>query len=479
MNHSVEASQKEVYLYSIGNIANTALFNFVGMYIMFYYTNILGITATVAGTIFLVARLVDAFTDPLMGMLIDKTNTKRFGKYRPYIMFGSPLLGVIFVVMFMAPDLSMTGKIIFAYTTYILYSLAWTCVQIPQLALPIILSSKIARRTKIQAIFQALGNIGALAVTAFAIPMLNRFGGDGSVSAWSKVTIIFAVLCTLMFIGSAMSVRKLDVYNPMQAKKKTEEKIPFKQKMKVITSNTALLMVLISFGTDSLAIQIGNGLNMYFFKYNMGEKTNLMGIIGWATMIFSFVLIGLVSWYVGWLGKKNGIIVIEALAIVAALGLLVTPAAYTWVVMACLVATALIGAVNNMLSRSAVLDSANYAEWKTGINGSALVSSTFTFVNKLSQAVGAFIMGYVLDFVGYAPELTQQTPETLRAILYMKTWIPVAAFVCSIIAMKFYPLTKQKEKEMEVFINNKRMKERQESDGDGGMDIGEAGVEAL
>ena len=458
--NTVEASEKQVYLYSIGNIANTAIFAFVGTYIMFYYTNILGISATVAGTIFMVARIVDALTDPIMGMIIDRTNTKRFGKYRPYIMFGSPILGIIFVVMFMAPDLSMGGKIVYAYTSYILYSLAWTCVQIPQLALPIILSNNTTRRTKIQAIFQAVGNIGNLAVTSLAIYMLDWFGGDGSKEAWFTVAVIFAIFSTIMFIGSAMSVRKLDVFNPSQANKVASgEKIPFKDRIKVITSNTALLMVLISFGTDSLAIQIGNGLNMYFFKYNMGEKQHLMGALGWSTAIFSFILIGLVGWYVGKLGKKNGIIVAESLAIVAALGLLFAPSHNTFLVMVFLIASLLIGAITNMLSRSAVLDSANYAEWKTGINGSALVSSTFTFVNKLSQAFGAFIMGYVLDFVGYAPNLAQQSPATLKAILYMKTLIPILAFICSVIAMRFYPIDKKTEAEMEEFINNKRAEE--------------------
>ena len=457
MNKTLEATQKEVYLYSTGNIANTALFNFVGAYIMFFYTDIMGISATVAGTIFLVARLIDAVTDPIMGMIIDKTNNRKFGKYRPYIIFGAPFLGAIFTVMFMVPDMSMSGKIVYAYTTYILYSLAWTVVQIPQLALPIILSNNVARRTKIQAIFQALGNVGALAVTALAIPMLDHFGGDKDPHAWAMVTMIFAVACTIIFILSAMSVRRLDVYNPVQAhKEKHEKKLSFKEKFTVITSNVALLMVLISFGTDQLAIQIGNSLNMYFFKYNMGEKTHLMGLINWALMIFSFVLIFIVDWYVGHLGKKKGIIFAELLAIVAAVGLLFTPSTTTWLVMFWLISSALIGAINNMLSRSAVLDSANWAEWKTGVNGSALVSSTFTFINKLSQAFGAFIMGYVLDFVGYNPQLTQQTEGTLKAILNMKTLIPIAAFLCSVIAMHFYPITKEKESEMEAFINQKR-----------------------
>ncbi|MDY6226918.1 MAG: glycoside-pentoside-hexuronide (GPH):cation symporter [Clostridium sp.] len=456
----LEASNKEVYLYSIGNIANTAIFAFVGTYIMFYYTNVLGISAAVAGTIFMVARLIDALTDPIMGMIIDRTNTKKFGKYRPYITFGAPVLGIIFVVMFMAPDLSVSGKIVYAYTTYILYSLAWTVVQIPQLALPIILSNSTTRRTKVQAIFQALGNIGNLAAVSLAIYMLKWFGGDGNKDAWFKVTVIFAIFCTIMFILSAMSVRKLDVYNPtLDTKAQSTKKIPFKDKIKVVTSNIALLMVLISFGTDALALQIGNGLNMYFFKYNMGEKQHLMGYLGWATAIFSFVLIAIVGWYVGKLGKRKGIILAEALAIIPALGLIFAPVKNTFLIMIFLISSVLIGAITNMLCRSAVLDSANYAEWKIGINGSALVSSTFTFVNKLSQAFGAFIMGYVLQFVGYSANLTQQTPETLKAIVYMKSLIPAAAFLCSVIAMMFYPLDKKKEAEMEKFITDKREKE--------------------
>ena len=225
----------------------------------------------------------------------------------------------------------MGGKIVYAYTSYIFYSLAWTCVQIPQLALPIILSNNTTRRTKIQAIFQAVGNIGNIAVTSLAIRMLGWFGGDGSKEAWFIVAVIFAIFSTIMFIGSAMSVRKLDVFNPSQASRVASgERISLKDRIKVITSNTALLMVLISFGTDSLAIQIGNGLNMYFFKYNMGEKQHLMGALGWSTTIFSFILIALVGWYVGKLGKKNGIIVAELLAIVAAVGLLFTPSHNTF-----------------------------------------------------------------------------------------------------------------------------------------------------
>ena len=114
-----ECTEKDIWLFSTGNIANCLIFNMVGLYIMYYYTNILGVSAAVAGTIFMVARLVDAFTDPLMGMIVDRTNTRRMGKYRPFITYGAPFLGIAFVLLFTTPNISPQGKVIYAYISYI------------------------------------------------------------------------------------------------------------------------------------------------------------------------------------------------------------------------------------------------------------------------------------------------------------------------------------------------------------------------
>ena len=136
-----KASEVHYWLYSTGNFANNIIFTY-------FYTNILGISPAMAGLVFMVARLVDAFTDPLMGIIVDKTNTK-IGKYRPWIIAGAPFLGIMFVLLFTAPNFSMTGKVVYAFITYIIYSLAWTIVQIPQLALPAILTNDIAKRKKL------------------------------------------------------------------------------------------------------------------------------------------------------------------------------------------------------------------------------------------------------------------------------------------------------------------------------------------
>lgn len=457
----MEAPEKNIWEYSVGNLANNLIFLFVGTYVMYFYTNILGVSALVAGTIFMVARLIDAVTDPLMGMIVDRTNTKRFGKYRGFIIFGSPFLGIIFVLMFTTPNLSVTGKVIYAYICYIMYSLAWTVVQIPQLALPIILSNDVAKRTRIQAIFQAFGSIGNLVITSFVLPLLDLFGGQDNSRSWFVVSIIIAVISTVLFIVSAQSAKRLDVYRPYVAvQKEKEKKHTLKETFSVITQNRALICVLIAYGTDMFAYQISTALRMYFFKYNMGGRTDLINWLGYVGLVVSFVLVPVIKPMVAKAGKRKLIIGVESLAILFTLPLLfgspnVAAVMFTYI------AITITFNFNNLVSRSAVLDSANYAQLKTGRDGSALVNSTFTFVNKCCQAFSMFFAGAILSSTGYNAKLTQQGSGTLQAILYLTTLLPIAGYICSLIAMKYYPMDRAGELKMEQEIKALRLKEKE------------------
>ena len=412
-----KASEVHYWLYSTGNFANNIIFMMVGTYITYFYTNILGISPAMAGLVFMVARLVDAFTDPLMGIIVDKTNT----------------------------NFSMTGKVVYAFITYIIYSLAWTIVQIPQLALPAILTNDIAKRTRIQAIFQAFGSIASLVVSAWALPILDKLGGQDNASAWFKFTVIF--------ILSAMSVKNVDVYDPATKNAKTEKKgFSLKETFSVITKNKALLCVLIAYGTDMFAFQISNSLRMYFFKYNMGGRTDLITYIGYASTFVGFALVAFIQPFVKKTGKRAGIIGIEALAILVTLPMLVTGLKGAYAISAVMftyIAITFTWTINNMLSRSAVLDSANYAQMTLGINGTALVNSTFTFVNKCCQAFSMFFSGIILSATGYNKDAVEQTPGCLKAILLLCTVGPIIAYVFSIAAMYFYPLTRKGEVEMQ------------------------------
>lgn len=455
-----KAKESQYWLYSTGNFANNIIFLMVGTYITYFYTNILGIPAVMAGTIFMVARLVDAITDPLMGIMVDRTNTK-IGRYRPYILAGAPFLGIVFILLFTAPDLSPTGKIAYAFVTYIIYSLAWTIVQIPQLALPALLTNDLAVRTRVQAIFQMFGSIASLIITAWALPILDMLGGQDNASAWLKFTVIFGAISTVIFIFSAMSVKDVDVYNPQAKAERGTEKHSFKETISVITKNRALICVLIAYGTDMFAMTIGNSLRIYFFKYNMGGRTDLITYVGYASTVVGFLLVLFIQPIVKKSGKRMGIIIVEGLAILATLPMLLTglTGAYAVsMVMFTYIAVAFTGGFNNMLSRAAVLDSANYAQITTGVNGTALVNSTFTFINKCCQAFSMFFSGAILSATGYSAEVEQQSAGCLKAILLLCTILPILGYLASLIAMYFYPLTRKGEIEMQKKLDALQVK---------------------
>ena len=455
MNNKKKATEAQYWLYSIGNFPNNIIFLMVGTYITYFYTDIMGISPVMAGTIFMVARLVDAITDPIMGMIVDKTNTK-YGKYRPYIIAGAPFLAIMFVMLFTAPNFSPIGKITYAFVTYIIYSLAWTIVQIPQLALPAILTNDLAVRTRIQAIFQAFGSAASLIITAWALPILDALGGKDNAAAWFKFTVIFGIISMIMFILSAMSVKDVDVYNP-KAKDVKKQKLTLRETFSVITKNKALLCVLIAYGTDMFAFQISNSLRMYFFKYNMSGRTDLITYIGYAQTAIGFAMVLFIQPFVKKLGKKIGIIGIEALAIVLTLPMLITGLMDNYsvaMVMLTYIGIAFTWTINNMLSRAAVLDSANYAHVTTGVNGTALVNSTFTFVNKCCQAFSMFFGGAILSSTGYNKDLTQQSGGTLMAILLLCTVGPILGYIASLVAMYFYPMTRKDEIEMEKKLDS-------------------------
>ena len=324
------------------------------------------------------------------------------------------------------------------------------------------LSNDVARRTRVQSIFQALGTIASLAVTSFALPLLNHFGGQDDPHAWTVVVIGIAVVATILFILSAQSVRKLDVYNPAQAEKKgSGAKMSFAQSMAAVFKNRALVCVLIAYGTDMFAMQISNAARLYFFTYNLGGRTDLISYIGYVGTIVSFLMIFFVQPLVAKTGKKWSIIVVEALAILLTLPMMFMGKSVT-AVMFTLLTIAFTQNLNNMLSRAAVLDAANYSEWKTGMNNSALVSSTFTFINKCCQAFSAFFMGSIMTSVGYDEALAVQSEGTQTAFLLMMTLIPIIGYVCSLVGMWFYPMSRKDEIEMQEALRAKRAAERQD-----------------
>ena len=213
-------------------------------------------------------------------------------------------------------------------------------------------------------------------------------------------------------------------------------------------------------GTDMFANQIGSSLRIYFFTYNLDGRTDLISYLGYVGTVVAFAMIFFIGPVAKNFGKKKGIIICDIICAAATILLIfAAPQKNLTLVMISFIITNGFFSITNMLSRAAVLDAANYAQVKTGIDGNALVSSTFTFVNKCAQAFSAAFAGSILSATGYNAELTRQADGTLKAILYLITLAPLVAYIATVIAMYFYPMDRKGEIKLQEKMEGIRAKE--------------------
>ena len=194
-------SVKEKIGYGMGDAASHIIFDNVMLYMMFFYTDIFGIPAGFVGTMFLVARALDAISDPCMGLLADRTRS-RWGKFRPWVLFGALPFGIVCVLAYSTPDLSMNGKMIYAAITYTLLTLLYTVVNIPYCALGGVITNDPTQRISLQSWRFVLATAGGMLSTVLTMPLVNLIGGDnkplgfqGGIAVLSVVAFMMLAFC--------------------------------------------------------------------------------------------------------------------------------------------------------------------------------------------------------------------------------------------------------------------------------------------
>ena len=272
----------EKITYSSGILGQNLIYNMMAMYIIFYFTDILLIPASIASVIIIIASLWDAINDPIMGMIADNTRTK-WGKFRPYLLFGSFLIGIITILCFFNPATNPKFIIVYASVTYILWGMIFTSCDIPIWALSSVVSDKSEIRDQ-QVTFGKVGaTIGVVISSVLSVPILNLFGGERSANAYFYLALIFASIgCFLMFITGVFSKERI-----LPSKDKT----PFKENIKTVVHNKPLLLLMIALFIVNFINSIRQSVQIYFSVYTWGNA-NYMTLIGLSLVIG--VLIGMI-----------------------------------------------------------------------------------------------------------------------------------------------------------------------------------------
>ena len=430
-------SFKEKLGYGLGDTASNFFFQVFNIFLLYYYTDIFGIDPALIGVMFIVTKVVDAISDPLMGIIADRTNS-RWGKFRPYLLWGAIPYGVLGYAMFAGPELSDVGKLAYAYVTYTLMMLAYTVINIPYSALMGVITPSSIERTSVSSFRFVCAFSAAWLVGTFVTPLKTLLGGGNEAEGFRLTMMIFAVISVALFWITFASTKER--VQPLQ------EKSDLRLDFKAILDNRPWIVLFLAAIFTLMNVAVRNGAIMYYFKYYVGDDGTPIFLIFDKTAVFMST--GLFAMVAGIactkaLAKrfdKRRIMITLALlnALTMAVFFVIPPEQYALMVVVNIIGTLIIGPTPALVW-AMYADTADYGEWKSGRRTTGLVFSALQFAQKLGLAVGAGLSGFILSLFGFIAN-APQSELSMTGIRLMFSIFPAVLATAGAIAVFFYPL---------------------------------------
>ncbi|MFV0549517.1 MAG: MFS transporter [Limnobaculum xujianqingii] len=417
---------KEKIAYGFGDLASNLSFGFVSLFLLYFYTDIYGITAAQASLIFVVARVIDAGFNILIGYLVDKTNT-RFGKLRPYLLFGSIPLGFLTVLCFTAVESDM--KFYYALITYTVYCMAYTAVNTPYSAMTNMMTQHEGSRASLSVYRFVFAMVGYLIVSTNAEYLISLFTvpREGYIFAVS----CFALLATFFFLACFGMTKERVVIEK-------DVTLPTLREMgRAIYCNTPLLNLSMFTVVVYIAYTLWMAIAIYFIKYILRDESFTASFFAIQTVAYIVGTI-LCEKLVALMGKKQltlAAMLFGAIALIIQYFFVQGSLALT---MACIFVYSMGMGIAFVTMWSMVADTVEFAEWKIETRAEGAIYGFFNFVTKIAMAIGGGLAGLLLDYSDYSA--ANITESALNGINIMMTLVPAAMFVLGFMFILFYRL---------------------------------------
>ncbi len=430
-----KARKSEIIKFSFGGVGVNILVGTMSAYIMYFFTDVAGVSAVAAGSIYLISKIFDAVIDPVMGLAADNTNTK-FGKYRPYLIFGAPLAGLVFVLLFSVPDLSASGKSLYYGVLFVLYSLMFTVMVVPYYALTPLMTRDPDQRSFVVAAKNMMAGITMPIVMGLTLVLADDVFGGGP-EGWQKLITIYAVVMVITMWLCSSGAKNYDLPNKIKSE---TSKIKIKDQLMSIKANKPLFILTMSYSCMVFANAVLGAAALYFYKYIMNYP-KLVVITSMIGGMVTIVAIALSPFLMNKFGKKRVFNVMAALTLIQPIVLLIfRPFASVPIIAALWSLNMSFIIMTNIVAKAMLPDCVDYGEWKTGVKNPALTSTAFSFAAKIFVALGGAIVGIIIGIAGYIPGQAQ-TPIVINTIVYLITLLPIVSALLSIILMKLYPIS--------------------------------------
>ncbi len=455
----IKVSVIEKLGYGSGDFASNLFWQTFMYFLPIFYTDVFGLPTSIAALLFGISRILDGFTDPLMGMIADRTRS-RWGKFRPYLLYVSVPFAVIGVLSFTTPGLGLTGKIVYAFVTYNLMMILYTAINIPYSALMGVLSPDSRERTSISSYRFILAFAAGLFVTAFNNTFVNHFGKGDDALGYKYTILLYSALTVVLFLFTFISTRERVV--PI---KKERNKIS--ADLKDLVSNRPWIILLLAGIFTIFYVSIRNGAIAYYFKYYVDIKTIDFALFG-KTFSYdfssAFMVIGTVAGILGisvvkkfsdLIGKKQAYMVLMILSTVLTSSFFVLKNDQVAGMFILQVLASLFMGPTSVLVWAMYADVADYSEWKNGRRATGLIFSASTMAQKFGWSLAGVVTMGLLSLFGYEANMAQ-SPGSLTGIRALISLIPsLGSALCAVLIL-FYALDDRLMKRIQTDLAEKQ-----------------------
>lgn len=457
---------RETLAYGCGDFASVLYWQTFMKYLPFFYTDVFGLTAAALGSMLLFSRILNGFSDPVIGVWADRTTT-RWGKFRPFILFGCVPFVVMGVLTFTTPDLGSGAKVVWAYVTYNLLMLLYTVVNIPYTAMLGVMSANPATRTRLSSVKFMFAFSAGMVISAVLLPLASWLGDGGKnpQRGWQLAFVLVGIVALVFFLTTFLGTRE------RTPPAKDDANASVLGDLRLLVTNRPWVLLLCTTFTFILYVALRSSVFAHYFKYYVlqgdTEKEvlllgvplafdGLVSVFNTGGQAASVLGVFLTATFASKLPKKRAFIGFFSLAIFSTAIYFVIPRdEIFWLFVFELLGPAAASPLPVLLW-AMYADTADYGEWKTGRRTTGLVFSASTMGQKMAWAFGAFVAFQLLSSVGFRANVVP-SPAVQESLVLLMSLAPSALGILSIVIFLFYPLDDRRVAEIEADLEKRRV----------------------
>jgi glycoside/pentoside/hexuronide:cation symporter, GPH family len=464
-------SMREKFSYGFGDLASCLYWQTISVYLAIYYTDIFGITAVAAGTMMAISRSSDAFFDPVIGMIADRTKS-RWGKFRPFLLYGCVPLAIAGFLTFTVPDFGEKGKLIWAYCTFNAMMLLYTTINIPYTAMLGVMSPNPNERTSLSSIKFCGAFLAGIIVSATLLPMAKVGGWLGATTVqrgWQMSFTIYGIASIVFFLIVFFNTKERVL--PPKAQKTSLGK-----DLGDLVTNRPWLVLLATTITFIFFVALRGNAIAYYFKYYVGSQTvtlpsflpksaagtqvwgweSLVSVFNTSNQVLSLLGVMLVPFLARVTGRKVAFVILFVIAIASTASFYLLKPDQLVLIYGINAVGSLAGGPLSALLWAMYADTADYAEWKTGRRATGLIFSASIFAQKQGWGFSGGFTLILMGLLGFVANQVQ-TAGSLHGLIELMSVFPAAVGVISLlILIVLYPLNEKKMSEIAADLKVRR-----------------------